>query len=141
MANSTPSTEQEVPPEWLRLLYQLAHSDIRWAKEQGWRVVNWALLLYAANLGLHRLLKDVPTTSFALLDAAIGVIAVVYLADLHHFASGTRASAFMIQAQIPGVGGFLQHRQSDRNHVAYFVVQVAVVIVSLVLAVLALPYV
>ena len=141
MADQVPELDNKTRLDWLRLLYQLAHSDIRWAKEQGWRVVNWALLLFAASLGLYKFLHDVSLWVFALLDAGIGVIAILYLADLHQFAAVSRDTGSRIQAHMPKIDDILTHRAWDRNHVAYFVVKVTVVVVSLVLTVLALRYV
>lgn len=142
MTNPAPGNDRNDRAAWLRMLYQVAHSDTRWAKEQSWRVVNWGLLLFAANLGIYKfLLEQVSPTVFALLDALVAVIAVLILLDLHRSASGTRATTSKIQAQIPDIDGILDRREVDREHVAYFGVQVAVVVVSLVLAVLALVYV
>ena len=141
MADPLPESEKKTRLDWLRLLYQLAHSDIRWAKEQGWRVVNWALLLFGASLALYKFLLDTPLWVFALLDAGIAVIAILYLVDLHQFAAVNRETGSRIQAQVPEVDGILSHRKLDRDHVAYLVVKLVVVVVSLVLTVLALRFV
>jgi hypothetical protein len=138
MAEPMNEPEKKTRSDWLRLLYQLAHSDIRWAKEQGWRVVNWALLLFGASLALHKFLLSASLWVFALLDAVIAVIAVLYLVDLHQFAVVSRETGSRIQGEVPEIGGVLSHRKWDRDHVAYLVVKIAVVVVSLVLTVLAL---
>jgi hypothetical protein len=141
VAEQLPDAEQRTRSDWLRLFYQLAHSDIRWAKEQGWRVVNWALLLFGASLALYKFLEDVSLWAFALLDAVVAVIAIVYLVDLHLFAAGNRETGSRIQSQVPGINGILSHRRWDRDHVAYLVVKISIVVISLVLTVLALRFV
>jgi hypothetical protein len=141
MSDTNHNTTEVPKDEWLLLLYEQSHSDIRWAKEQSWRVVNWALLLFAANLGIHKYLSNFSVLYFGLLDAAVAIIAVVYLADLHNFAHCSRSNGLKIEKQVPGLDGFLKRRDTDRNHIVYFVVKITVVLVSLVIAVIALPFV
>jgi hypothetical protein len=138
VAEQDTDAEKKARSDWPRLFYQLAHSDIRWAKEQGWKVVNWALLLFGASLALYKFLLDTSLWVFAFLDAVIAVIAIVYLVDLHQFAAGNRETASRIQAQVPEIDGILSHRKWDRDHVVYLVVKISIVVISLVLTVLAL---
>jgi len=123
---------------WLRSLYQLAHSDIRWMKEQGWRVVNWALLLYGAVLGIARFfLPQTPPWLFISVDVGILLVAIWYLVDLHLSGVSTRQTSARIEAQIPERAKLWEPRTHDPNHVLYLGIQLAIVVVSFVLLVAA----
>lgn len=134
-----PTTEVDKEKgSWLRTLYQTAHSDIRWAKEQGWRVVNWALLLFAALLAIARYpLSSVPATAFAAVDALVLLVAMVFLVELHLWAAATRRTAAKIEKEIGDLVTLLERRAEDRNHYFYLVIQLLVVIAAFVLAVIA----
>lgn len=129
--------DPEVVP-WLRSLYQLAHSDLRWMKEQGWRVVNWALLLYGAVLGIAKFFfpQTAPIT-FILVDGGILLLAIYYLVDLYLSEVSTRKTTERIEAQIPEGARLWEARSHDPNHVLYLYIRLSVVVVSFVLVVVA----
>jgi membrane protein YdbS with pleckstrin-like domain len=69
-------------------LYQHAHHDLWWAKNQQWSVANWALLLIAGITGVARTLFSdalvLPNTwPFIALVAFVAIIAGAYLGSLH----------------------------------------------------------
>ncbi len=140
---STPQREDRDPERtsWLRTLYQVSHSDIRWAKEQGWRIVNWTLLLFSALLGLAKYLHpQISPITFAYVDAVIVIVAIVYLAELHIWAAGTRRTAAKIEDEIADVTTILERRSHDRNHLFYLGVQLLVVVGACILVVTAHIY-
>ena len=129
--------DQEVV-SWLRSLYQLAHSDLRWMKEQGWRVVNWALLLYGAVLGIAKyFLPQTTPIIFILVDVGILLLAIYYIDNLYHSEVSTRETTTCIGEQIPKKARLWEARSHDPNHVLYLYIRLSVVVVSFVLVVVA----
>lgn len=101
-------TASQITPEpqergaWLRTLYQLTHSDTRWAKEQGWRVVNWTLLLFGALLAIAKwLAPDFSLSAFVIANLFLLAVGIYYLVNLHCWALSNRKSAEQLEAQIP----------------------------------------
>lgn len=129
--------EKEDPDQasWLRTLYQIAHSDTRWTKEQGWRVVNWTLLLYGAVLGTAKyLLPKLSSTVFIFVDMGVLIVALIYLVKLHLSAAGTRRTAARIEDRIPpDVVTLLERRTQDTYHNFYLGIELAVVVVAFIL--------
>jgi hypothetical protein len=118
---------------WLRTFYQLVHSDTRWTKEQGWRVVNWTLLLYGAILGIAKfLLPTLPQITFVLVDGGVLLVAIIYLVDLHLSAAALRRSATRIEGEIPEAS-LLERRTHDTYHFLYLGIQLVVVVAAFVL--------
>lgn len=123
---------------WLRTFYQVAHSDTRWAKEQGWRAVKWTVLLFGAALGIQKYLtSNVPSIVFPLIDIAVLSVAILYLRDLHHWMVSTSRTTDKIEAQIHPISSILERHRSNHNHLSFLVVQYAVIIIAFVLVVLA----
>ena len=125
---------------WLQTLYQVAHSDTRWAKEQGWRVVNWTLLLFGALLGIQKIVPNLPLCAFLVGDAVVVFVAGFYLIDLQSWSSGMRRTADKIENRIPNVASILERRILDRNHYKYLVIQFLVIVGALSFVVLAQCY-
>lgn len=125
---------------WLRTLYEITHSDTRWAKEQGWQVVNWTLLLFGAVLGIQQIVPALPLYAFLVADTAIVLVASFYLLDLHWWTSGMRRTADRIENEIPNASTLLERRAHDRNHYKYLVVQFLVVGGGLIFVVMAHLY-
>ena len=138
MAAPQEELEDHERASWLRTLYQVAHSDTRWAKEQSWRVINWTLLLFGGLLGIARLLRPhVSITAFLIATVPVLVVAVFYLIGLHRWALSTRGTAERIEAQIPDIASVLDRRRPGAKHYFYLTVQLAVVFVAFVFSVLA----
>ena len=150
MTNSPPGKlDDDDRGSWLRTLYQIAHSDTRWAKEQSWRVVYWSLLLFAALLAIFKYLVHGVADGFFIgitfigITIAIPVMAYLSLLDLHRSAGGTRRTTDKIQKdEIKELSSrFLDPRQTDLEHYLYLIMQVVVLVVAAALTILALPYV
>ncbi len=75
--------------EWEKLQYQNSISDIRWAKEQSWKAIQWIILLFAAISGLALKLKN-EKVLIEILSIFVAGIACYYLIDLYNFARKTR---------------------------------------------------
>ena len=123
---------------WLQTFYQIAHSDTRWAKEQGWRVVNWALLLFDALLVVQQYLSaNVSPLVFAAIDAGVLLVAIFYLFDLQSWASSTRRTAEKIENKIPEVSTVLERRAYDKDNKFFMGVQFIVIFVAFFLVLMA----
>ena len=124
---------------WLRTLYQHSRSDTIWAKEQGWRVVNWALVLFGANLSAQRyIISDIVSpVIFVLIDAGILLAAILYIVDLHCSANYSRRLAARIEEKIPEVTALLEPPGHGQNRFFYLGIQFAVIVTAFVLVVLA----
>jgi len=136
----TPSEQKNGDPDttgWLQTFYQIAHSDTRWAKEQGWKVVNWALLLFGALLGIQQyFVPNVSSFVFPVVDTAVLLIAIFFLLDLHSWASSTRRTAEKIENKIPNVDSILERPDYDKNNRFYLGMQILVVVVAFFLVVM-----
>ncbi len=99
-----PLTPHDAPERdtWLRTLYGLAQSNIRWAKEQGWRVVGWYLALLGGILTLYKyLLSSVPLWVFVKLTIVLTLIAAWFLWRLNEAARSARATSIRIESTLP----------------------------------------
>lgn len=139
MSTSPITPEPQERGAWLRTLYQLTHSDTRWAKEQGWRVVNWTLLLFGALLAIAKW----PAPYFSLCAFVIAnlfllAVGIYYLLDLHCWTQSNRKSAEQLEAQIPeDVLSLLDRRAPGEKHLPYLLIQVGIVFVAFILVLLA----
>jgi len=148
VTNSPPGRQDDAyRGPWLRTLYQVAHSDTRWAKEQSWRVVYWSLLLFAAVLAISKyLVHGVPSKVFITLSGAftimILVVAILFLRDLRQFVAGTRHTTDQIQKdEIRELSRFLDLRPALRGDTFYWRVQLCVLCFAAVLTISALLYI
>ncbi len=144
MTNSPPGRlDDDYRGSWLRTLYQIAHSDTRWAKEQSWRVVYWSLLLFAAELAIFKyLVHGVADGFFIGITIVIPVMAFLSLLDLRRSAGGTRRTMDKIQKdEIKELSSFLDLRQTDLEHDLHLIMRVFMLVVAAGLTILALPYV
>ncbi|MEK7815586.1 MAG: hypothetical protein AAB294_02060 [Pseudomonadota bacterium] len=135
MSASPTTPEPQERGAWLRTLYQLTHSDTRWAKEQGWRVVNWTLLLFGALLAIaHLLAPHFSLCAFVIAGLFLLAVGIYYLVGLHCWALSNRRSAEQLEAQIPkDVVSLLDRRAPGEKHLPYLLVQVGIVTVAFVL--------
>lgn len=121
-------------PSWLQTFYKISQSETRWAKEQGWRVVNWTLALFGALLAIQRFLfPNVAWFVFALIGLGVLLIAFFYLKNLHSYAATTRGNADRIEKKIGNVSEILERASNKDNHCIYLVIQVVVVLVAFAL--------
>jgi len=47
---NAPNKTGKPDDSWRQIWFQNAHSDMRWAKEQGWKVSQWTVVLIAGWL-------------------------------------------------------------------------------------------
>ena len=129
--------------EWLSELYQLAHSDVRWAKEQGWRIASWTFALLAAILALYRdPFSHAPVCYFAIMVAAIVISAGCFLFDLDSFAREARTKSDSIETAMPErMKTILPKRDAYPNHASYLVVQLVSLLIAGAVTVLALNWI
>ena len=126
-----PSPAQEEHLEdWLRVQYQIFHSDLQWAKDRGIQAVRFAVLLIAGLVAANRYFsfgKNVPPTVFVILILATGIIISLHVYGLHRFAATQRNSYLKILARYPLFSQFVPARGPDRHHVKYLIVVIAVI--------------
>jgi hypothetical protein len=115
-----------LPPEQsLALLYQLAHSDIRWAKERASLTMYWIIALQVGSLALH-----LPTPITTVVIVAATLFASVHLLDLHRFGVEHRRVTDDIAQRMEGVASLFPGRAADSNHVVYLCLQVGAMLVG-----------
>jgi len=116
----------------LPVLYQLAHSDIRWAKERSSLAVYWMLALQAGILALH---LSLPLTVVLIVSPTLFV--GIHLIDLHQFARTCRDVTVKIAARMRGVADVLPDRSADKDHVTYLLLHLGAVGVGAAVAIVA----
>ena len=115
-----------------RTLYELAHSDIRWAKEQSVHAVYWSFLLFAALIPLAKLLISfLRPPAIIPVAVLVGVLAVIYLLDLNQFAAGSRRRIEKLQKLANLDSDLIGPQRSDPDHAAYLVAQTIAVVLGL----------
>lgn len=128
----SPSSSPVLPPsaeptdEWRRTWFQNAHSDMRWAKEQGWRALQWILLLLAGMTAAQSQLPALPKALFEALIVLSGVIGAWYLWDLHKFGQSSRDTAEGLVKDVPGRDDYLPRRSKDPHHVRLLIVRLII---------------
>lgn len=140
MANPTHDPLDAEQAAWHRALYGLAHSDIRWSKEQGWRVVNWALLLYAAVVAFFRYWPSHIAVWSYFLAPLVALVAIAFEWHLHSFAKEARGTIRNIRPKIPHGSDVLGTCVEDSDHPLYLAVQVLLILAGLALTLLALTW-
>jgi hypothetical protein len=135
--------KQPVPPvdrdTWLRTLYQLAHANINWDKEQGWRVVGWSLALLGGLIAIYRSpLSKSHVWPFAVLVAVLVIVAIWYLARLNKAAQLARATAVRIESTLPHEILPLGERSTAGAQRIFLILQVLLLVVAGILTVIAL---
>lgn len=125
---------------WLPTLYEIAHAEIRWAKEQGWRVVNWALVLFGGLIAVAKLLQPTPWYYFAALALLVLLAGYFFVDDLHESAASARGNADRIEKRIPGAAELLQVHDGNQDHRFHFYVQLILLAMGFLLAILVLAF-
>ncbi len=123
--------------DWLQIFYQVAHSDIQWAKGQSWNATQWTLLLFGAVFVASRHLDRSGYWWLVGFVAVIGLGACVWLWQLHLFAAEARNTSERILGVLPERATYLPPRlSSDPDHLyllgyRWIVIVAAAVITSL----------
>ena len=136
LAPPPPNLPGEPSDEWRRTWFQNAHSDMRWAKEQGWKALQWIILLQAAATAAQSQLGNLDVRVFQGSVAGIGAVGVWYLIDLHLFGRSSRRTAEGLLIAVPGRDKYLPRRTKDRHHVGLLVVRIVITVASTVFALL-----
>lgn len=123
---------KEERDEWERLRYSGAFSDLRWAKEQGWRVTQWTVALVGAIYWLSKVV-DGPFELFVALLAGTVVVSVSFLISLQGFAISRRADLRKYDAHDRYKSKVLDLPDKENNHPVLFGVRIAVVVATAVL--------
>jgi hypothetical protein len=123
------------PDDWVKIWYQTAHSDIRWAKEQGWRALQWTVVLLAGLVAAARQIGSIPQQVFLILIFTVAAFAIFYQADLHKFAKHSRSITEGVLKKVPGRKENLPKRKFDPDHRLYLIVRIAVILGAAVFAV------
>jgi hypothetical protein len=129
MTDNVPTLSAE---DSLPLLYELAHSDTRWAKERSSLTAYWAIALQVGVLALH-----LPVAITALVIAVPTLFGSFHLVDLHRFAVERRGISDAIAARMQGTAGLHPARAADKNHVSYLLMQIGAMIASAAVCLLA----
>lgn len=147
---------------WVLAIYGSAITDIRWAKEQSWKVVQWSFALFGGIIALYRFpFANLKRPSWLVFPAlAIGAAAgtIFYLLDLHRFAKESRHKTDRAEDEAPRIAHVVlgepereepveadaleqvkkrlgNRKKRDRNHRCILGVQIAVVVLSAILTV------
>lgn len=136
----TESRDNGESRSWLPKLYEIAHAEIRWAKELGWRVVNWTLVLFGGLIAVAKLLQPTPWYYFAALALVVLLAAYFFVDDLHESAASARGNAERIEKRIPGAAEFLQVHGGNADHRFHFYVQLVILAMGFLLAILVLAF-
>ena len=106
------------PPEaaeWDRLRYGEALSDLRWAKDQGWRATNWTVaLLGGVFFWASRELPGAPACLYTVLVVLIAAPALWWLLTLHDSALATREYLARLDEHYPREVSGPRRSLSDR---------------------------
>jgi len=144
VTNSPPGRQDDADRgSWLRTLYQVAHSDTRWAKEQSWRVVYWSLLLFAAELAIFKYLGPGGHVKvFIALTITILFVGIISLYDLRQSVAGTRHTTDKIQRdEFRELSRFLDLRSASLGDTFYLLVQLGVLLIAAALTIVVLCYI
>ena len=118
--NNTPTDD------WQQLV-----SDVRWAKEQGWKVLQWTVLLQAAIYAASTQIGEVPVWVYFVLTLIVAFAASAYLIDLHIFAKKSRTEALTVLPDYVPWG----HSRKRGHHAPYLSLQLAVVVGATIIVV------
>lgn len=129
MANDTESKS-----DWHKIWFQHAHSDSRWAKEQGWKVSQWTVVLIAGLVAAGRQLTTVPVEVWFMALVLIEAFAIWYLLDLHRFGKTSRDTSERLLKKPDELKAWredlLPKREKDPHHYTHLVARIVVVVAA-----------
>jgi hypothetical protein len=114
--------------DWRRAWYHEAVTDIRWAKDRAWSVLQGAVVLLAAILTASKTISVVPSVLYAFFVVVVGVVAALWLSDLSGFAKKARTAVEDMQSPLGRYQPYPRPRKADPHHHTYLGGQIAVVI-------------
>jgi pheromone shutdown protein TraB len=116
--------------EWRRAWYHEAVTDIRWAKDRAWSVLQGAVILLAALLTASKTISAIPSWLYASFVALLVVVAVFWLSDLNEFAKKARNSVEDLQEPLGRYQPYPRARRVDPHQHMYLAGQIAVVVTA-----------
>jgi len=114
--------------EWKRAWYHEAVTDIRWAKDRSWGVLQGAIILLAAILTASKTILVVPAYLYILFLILVGATAIGWLFDLNQFARKARTAIEEMQTPLGPYAPYPRARQLDPHHNWYLGVHVVLVL-------------
>lgn len=114
--------------EWSRQKATILHSDIRWAKDQGWRSLQWVILLQAAVYAAETRIGWLGEVAYVILACVVFALGLLYQIDLYRFAEKSRAR---FRATVPPE--WKADAAERERHEYYLVFQILVVAVATLL--------
>ena len=122
----------ELSDDWKLAKFKVLHSDIWWSKDQGWKSLQWVVVLLAAIFAAKEKLDGLPAETYAAAAGLAGAFGVLYQVHLYRFASGTRRR---LQQTVPPAYWTDSSEMPAARHELYLAVQVVVVAVATALVV------
>lgn len=127
--------------EWLRACFHEAESDIRWAKERSFTIVQLSVGVQAAIIAVVTQVQGIPGWAFAVLALLQAVVAMWWTWHLRAFAQGAREwihkdDELGKSVVVP----YPKNRQNERDphHWTYMLIQWGVLITSTLVAMFAI---
>jgi hypothetical protein len=116
--------------EWMLAFYATLHSDMQWAKGQGWNAVQWTVLLQAALYAGYNEFTAISWAVWAVASVLLTALSCWWLGDLHRFAKATRDSCELLLEQNAKEerASLRPRRGDDPDHTGLFRAKVAVVV-------------
>lgn len=112
--------------EWVRVAFQEAEADIRWAKERATAVTYWSVLLIFGVAALPEISRGVPTALHSIAVIGLWVIGALWLVGLSHFAAQARDHVDRLLGHFPVAVRYPATRGRDRNHRLHLISQLLV---------------
>lgn len=107
MTETNNSDPIKLDDNWRRTWYQEAHSNVQWAKGQGWRGMQLTALVLTAVLAVGREFRDIDGLVLHTIAVIIAVVSWFYLCSLHRFAASARRVGDRIVLKVPGSAVYL----------------------------------
>ena len=117
MTETNDSDPIKLDDNWRRTWYQEAHSNIQWAKGQGWRGMQLTALVLTAVLAVGREFPDINRWVLHTIAVIIAVVSWFYLGSLYRFAASARHVGDRIVLKVPGSAVYLPetHKRMEKR--------------------------
>lgn len=133
--------EREVSDEpddgqWLRVWYQTERANVQWAKEQGWRSLQWVVILFVAIAAAADRLTHLWIYYFFGTAVVVGAVAIMHQIDLHRSAKESRETSERIVSTVPHLVRYLPERSKAQHHFTYLVIQLTIIAAAFIFTIL-----
>lgn len=119
------SRVSDLPDEWRKTWFENAHAEVRWSKEQGWRVLEGSVLLLGGIVAASLSISEFSVVWVAVMVVVVVGFAILYMVDLHRSANKSRRWCAEILPNGPGPA-----RTFDRDHLFYLLGRIVIVLVA-----------